>query len=479
MYICCSLPPALPLGATRNIYPENNTITITNMGWLDKLFGKKEETTGATFSAGNPDLRFGRYSDNNKSVAKTNKWYEAEDLFKAKNYQGSIAAFFSYLRDDAEDNVSFSPRGDAFSFEFYQGSKRIFGSCDGRHITAEVPVVKMNTPSAAVMRRMLELNFGLFYSRTALNKDNVLSMIFETPVEAANPNKLYYGLKELATKADRQDDTLVADFKMLEAVDTGHVRAIPDAELEVKYTYFRKWIEEALQRVATLNQDSFSGSIAYLLLNTLYRIDYLIAPEAKLLADLEHINSIYWTKKEEVPIIDRNQMMQDELRKLLSLSKEDFAKNVYRSKATFAIANPPKMEKAKETVENSNRDSYWYIENKHPDLALVLNEYGLSYNQYTFSMPDVLTELYHIYMMVMHAAYFEAVGGPKKIYDPATNQFNKGWIQQRILQITGKHREKFPYLNFDAGKLRFDSLYNFGISFSEQMAELNLDPRKN
>ncbi len=448
------------------------------MGWLDKLFGKKEEQH-PTNIPGSRELRFGRYSDNNKPLAKTNKWYEAEDFFKAKNYPGAIAAFFDYLRDETEDNVIFRPQGEQFSFEFYQGSKHIYGSCDGSHIVAEVPVVKMNSPSAAVMRRMLELNFGLYYTRTALRDDNVLSMIFETPLEAANPNKLYYGLKERATKADRQDDTLIADFKMLEAVDTGHIRPLPETELDAKYTYFRKWIEDALQRIATLNQDSFSGSIAYLLLNTLYRIDYLIAPEAKLLADLEKINGIYWTKKDEVPIIERNQMMQDEFRKLLSRSKEDFARDLYRSKATFAITNPPKMDKVKETIENSDRDSYWYIENKHPDLALILNEYGLSYNQYTFSMPDALTELYHLYMTVLHADYFEAVGAQKKIYEATTNQFNKSWIQQRILQIVGRHREKFPYLAFDAAKLRFDSLYNFGVSFSEQLAAVNLDPRKN
>ncbi len=444
-----------------------------------QIIRKKEEETKAFVPAGNPEIRFGRYSDNNKSVAKTNKWYEAEDYFKAKNYKDAIAAFFEYLRDDLEDNVIFRPKGPEFSFEFYQGSKRIYGSCDGAHIVAEVPVVKMSSPSAAVMRRMLELNFGLFYTRTALSNDNVLSMIFETPLEAANPNKMYYGLKELATKADRQDDTLVSDFKMLEPVDTGHIRPIPDAELDIKYSYFKKWVDEAQQRVSSLNQDSFSGSIAYLLLNTLYRIDYLIAPEAKLLADLEKINGIYWTKKEEIPIIERNQMMQDELRNCLRSPARILLKAYTGPKATFAIANPPKMDKVKETIENSNRDSYWYIENKHPDLALVLNEYGVSYNQYTFSMPDALTELYHLYMMVMHADYFEAIGVQKKIYDRNTNQFNKGYIQQRILQITGRHREKFPYLNFDQNKLRYDSLYNFGISFSEQMADINLDPRKN
>jgi hypothetical protein len=171
-------------------------------------------------------------------------------------------------------------------------------------------------------------------------------------------------------------------------------------------------------------------------------------------------------------------MMQDELRNLLSRSREEFAQSAYRAKATFAITNPPKTEKLKETIENSNRDSYWYIENKHPDLALVLNEYGLSYNQYTFSMPSAVTEFYHLYMMIVHADFFSELGWTKKLYNPANNQFDKGAIQQRILQILSANREKFPYLVMDASKLKYDNLYHFGISYSDQIANFNLEAKK-
>jgi hypothetical protein len=245
------------------------------MGWLDKLLGRNNDNPGNS-PAGNPSsehIRFGRYSDNNKSLAKTARWYDAEQHFKEKKYREAVAAFFDYLRDEKENNVQFRPEGDNFSFEFFQGSKKVYGTCDGQHITAHVPVVKMATPSAAVMRRMLELNYGLYYSRTAMSDENVISMIFDSSLEAANPNKLYYGLKELATKADRQDDMLIADFGSLEEIDTQHIETLSDYELDVKYKYFKKWIEDALQRCSELNQDSFSGSIAYILLSLLYRIE--------------------------------------------------------------------------------------------------------------------------------------------------------------------------------------------------------------
>lgn len=446
------------------------------MGWLDKLLGREPEG-GDT---GQPDdIRFGRYSDNNKSLHKTRRWYDAEDAFKEKKYVDSFRAFFDYLEDDEVKNVEFRQQGDRFSFEFFQGSKIVRGECDGSRVLAKVSLARMPQPGAAVMRHMLELNYSLFYSRAALDGD-LLYMCFDSDMQSANPNKLYYGLKELATKADRQDDMLVADFRALEQVDVQHVMPLSSRELDVKFRYFRKWIEEGLQRIDQLNKDSFSGAISYLLLTILYRIDYLIAPEAKLLTDLEKINGIYWSKREELPVVERNQRMQDEFRKLLDWSKEDFEKNVYRTKATFAITNPPKPEKLKETIENSNQDSRWYIDNKYPDLAVVLTEYGLSYNQFSFSQPAVLSELFELFMRVLHPGFFDELGRQKMLYRPDSRQFAKGDIQQRIQQIVSRHKEKHPYLSFAVERLNFESLYSFTISYSQQVAMLNLDlqPRK-
>ena len=47
---------------------------------FDKLFrlAKKKKVV--------PDISFGRYSDNNKSVAKVNRWTEGDNLFKQQKY---------------------------------------------------------------------------------------------------------------------------------------------------------------------------------------------------------------------------------------------------------------------------------------------------------------------------------------------------------------------------------------------------------
>lgn len=462
------------------------------MSWLSKLLGQQEDTSetspadkkGITTPAylawreGIQHIRFGRYSDNNKTLAQTRNWYVAEDRFKEKAYPEAHSAFFNYLADDKEGNVIFRPDGQAFSFTLLQGSKKIHGESDGQRIIARAPLAAMDAANTAVMRRLLELNYTLYYSHTALDAENTLYMVFESAIASASPNKLYYGLRELATKADRQDDLLLSDFDTLKAVDTEHIQQLPAEELDIKYAWFRKWIEDTLADVTKLNADSFSGSIAYLLLTLIYRIDFLILPEAALLLKLEKINALYWEKKDETALVERNALMVAAIRKLLDVNREEFAKSVYRSKATFSLASHPKPEKVKDNIISANKDSQWYVENKYPALSLVIIEYGLLYNQFISSMPKVQTDLITIFMAVMHPAYFAELGLKEPLYDAATEKLYEDRIKAAINEAIAPYQDKYKSLNWDHSRVAYDSMYDFAVTFSEHLANMNLETKR-
>ncbi len=87
---------------------------------INLIKGKSDPATEAV------RIPFGRYSDNNKSVAKGNRWTEADNLLRIKIYRVHYC-FFDYLKDDDQKNVSFSGDNDRFNFEFFQGSKVIRG----------------------------------------------------------------------------------------------------------------------------------------------------------------------------------------------------------------------------------------------------------------------------------------------------------------------------------------------------------------
>ncbi len=439
---------------------------------LDKIFSWSKKKPDEEVQ---PGIVFGRYSDNNKSVAKVEKWNAADNLFKEKKYYESISAFFEYLTDDELGNVRHQQEGNKGSFEFYQGSKIIRGHYDDKLFEAEGLLAAMPQPSVPVMRRLLEMNFTLYYTRYAINGDNI-SMLFDSDIQTANPSKLYYGLKELATKTDKQDDLLVQDFASLQAIDTEHLQIIPEAEKEVKYRYFRKWIEDTLGLINGVDQDKYSGGIAYLLLALAYRIDYLIVPEGKLLLALEKIVEIYF-RKDDRPVTEKNQEMIDGYQKLLEKQKDDFYPFLFRSKFTFSIVTPQNFKTIADAIYNANQNVAWYKDNKLPDIASQISEYGLSYCQYSYSLPRPITEYFHLFMMINYGDFFRDMGYKEELYKKETGEYNRELIFQKIEETEARWREKYPELKLKTEKLKFDNEVAFNQSFTTEIEYLNLETK--
>jgi len=439
---------------------------------FDKLFGrgkKKEESQAA------PEIQFGRYSDNNKPVAKVSRWTDADNLFKEKKYPESLDAFFEYLRDDVAQNVVYERNGAEGRFEFYQGSKIVRGNFNNEHLKAEATLARMPQPSVPVMRRLLEMNFNLYYSRFALDSDR-LCMSFHSDIETASQSKLYYGLKELGTKADKQDDLLVQDFTILETTDSEHISPIPQPEKEVKYEYMQKWIKQTLDTVAAVDAEKFSGGIAYMLLALIYRVDYLVAPEGKLLNDLERIGSIYF-KKDERPVVEKNRDMVEEFKKLQVASKEEVFKYLFRSKYTFSIVAPQQYKVIADSIHACNQNMVWYRDNNHPYIATQISEYGISYCQYSYSLPRGITELVNLYMMINYPDYFQALGYRENYYDAAKNRFDTQAITDEIMNIQARWKAKYPNMDFKTQNLRFDNLVSFDLTFTNEVEFLNMEPK--
>jgi hypothetical protein len=435
---------------------------------LNRIFKKPEKPVPEIIE---PPLNFGHYSDNNKPVKKVDKWNEADALFKEKKYADSIALFFNYLRDEEQDNIVHKKDGQTGTFNIFQGTKVIRGTYTEKAVRAEVTLASMPVASVPVMRRLLEMNFALYYSHYALQQDKLI-MIFESDIKTANPSKLYYGLKELATKADKQDDLLVQDFTTLQPVDVDHIEEIPEAEKEVKYTYTQRWIKETLDLINTVDNEKFSGGIAYLLLSLACRIDFLVVPHGKLQQELEKIVSIYFRKDGRL-VIEKNHEMMDCFSKFATRTKAEFYPYLFNSKYTFSINNPQSYKTIADTIYNANQNVRWYKDNKHPQIAAKISEYGFSYCQYSYSLPRPVTLLFQLFMQVNYPSFFSELGFTE-LYNKENNQFNADVISAKIKSIEKTWKGKYPDLNFKTDKLKFDNLVAFNQSFTTEVELLNL-----
>ncbi|MCB0564452.1 MAG: hypothetical protein KDD01_08765 [Phaeodactylibacter sp.] len=439
------------------------------MGLLDRIFGPKTEETEQ------PKISFGRYSDSYKDSSRYTAWDVALEKFDSKEYLESYKQFFYYLRDEEEENVHYKEVKGGLQFELFQGSKKITGLATPQKVKVEAKVVKAEALNVAFMRRLLEQNFNLKYSRFALDEQGNIAIIFDTYTLDGSPYKLYYALKELATKADKQDDLLLEEFKSLQPVDASHLVELPQPEKQAKYNYIISQIRQVLEEAehGKLDKIQYSGSIGYLLLDLIYRLDYLTKPEGFMMEALEHLHRKYY-ENDGMATAGKNQVLCSDLKELLERGQEEFFKEMYRVKSTFGITHSVHHDRVVSIIDAELFHMDWYKEHGYNNIALAIPGYIVGYCMFNYAVPKPDRDLFHLYYQIVESDYFKSLGFTNNYYDKATNKFDKRAIKKAITRIVENNRPYYPNLNPATGSLGFDSLPDFARSFLLMVRNLEM-----
>lgn len=446
-----------------------NRVKQEVMGLFDRLFGNSADKPPA------PDIKFGRYSDSYKETANYDAWDNSLEKFESEHYLEAYREFFRYLRDDREDNVRYWDEDGGIRFELFQGSKKITGFADASQVRVESKIARTQSLNVGFMRRLIEKNFSLKYSRFALDSDNNIAIVFDTYTLDGSPYKLYYALKELATNADKQDDLLLDEFRMLEPVDSSHLEEVPPAEKAVKHQFIVEQTRQVLSEVENgkLSPEQYPGGIAYLLLDLIYRLDYLIKPEGYMMESLERVHRLYFAKDGK-STAQKNQMLARELAKLTDRPREEFFKEMYRVTSTFGITTPVNHDRVVSFIDGELHNMDWYQENGHLAVALAIPGYIIGYCMFNYAVPRPDRELFHLYFQITHPDYFEALGFPIDFLDKGSGRLNKRAIRRAIEDIVDRNRSLFPRLNPATGSISFHSLPDFTRTFLLMVRNLDM-----
>jgi len=420
-----------------------------------------------------PDIRFGRFSDAYKTDNQYASWDRAVEAFDAQQYLESYQAFFDYLRDENEDNVHYELKDGVIHFSVIQGSKEIKGTASNERVVCETNIAKYQKLIVAVMRKLVEMNYGLHYSRFAIH-DNTICLKFDTNVLDGSPEKLYFALKEVATRADKQDDLLVSEFSSLKLMGNDHVAELPIEERNIKYEFLQKWINNSLQRLDTLDSNKYSTGIAYILLSLTYRLDYLLAPEGRLMDKLEKIHKQYFANTESSPI-RKNEKIQKLFVEISNIPKDKILRDLYRIKSTFGITAPTAPMQIATLINNEIASINTYVESKQDDIAVSILEYIAQYCMFYYGIPQPTRALFHLLVRTIHSDYFTALGFSKVYYNADTKVFDAKAIRKRINVINQEAKTRFPHFKVHTNQLKYTTLVDFLVSLLRQIQQLKYD----
>jgi len=169
--------------------------------------------------------------------------------------------------------------------------------------------------------------------------------------------------------------------------------------------------------------------------------------------------------------------MADCFQRQLKKEASEFFPFLFRSKYTFSIVNPQNYKTIADAIYNANQNIAWYKENKLPEIAAQISEYGLSYCQFSYSLPRPITELVRLFMMINYPDYFRDLGFKEEFYNIENKQYNQQAIIDRIKQVEERWKEKYPELKFNTDKLKFDNKVAFNQTFTSEIEYLNLETK--
>ncbi|WP_027420482.1 hypothetical protein [Crocinitomix catalasitica] len=450
------------------------------MSFFKKLFGGSSaaEVTGSTINQKvnitQLPISFGRFSESSRSKEQLKYWTSSVAKYNTKNYYESYKDLLAYLKDEASDSIKVESNNGELNFELIQGSKKINGTAGPNGFTGEVKMVRMNEPNIAVMSKLMSINYALFYSKFAVDEDNIVVMKCSSKAIDGTPNKFYYAFQELAKKADLYDDLLLDEFSSLEAIDIDHQIPISRELQDKKYSFLINWINAEKEKIKALDFEKDAGKISFQLLYLAYKIDYLLTPHGTTTNKLERLQQLYFAKNNDSTQA-RNKGVIALFEEILKTSTERIKAGFYDVHATFSLNNIVDYKVVRDMIHNERKKIHGYLDKQHTTGIEEMYGYIFAYTLFNYRMIKPLEETFNLAMMVLNHDYYIAMGSEVALIDES-GKLKAQTIINIINAIEMEARITHPKFSIHPASLKFTNKIQFldSLAAALEIVDLNV-----
>ena len=419
---------------------------------------------------------FGRGINASISTDEEDLFIKSAEAFEQKKILDAYELFFksltNYKDGESNKNITCSRDNKKLDFVIYQGSAKISGTITKEHLYAQAIMVKKKNVNVALKRYILERNYQLTYSCYFTNNEHIILKLYHDNL-TMSPQKVFYPLRELALNADYDKEHIKSEFPDIEIEDVNHIEEINPDELKIKYNFLHKWIEELETKVVTLPSNDNASMQAFLYLNILFKIDYLLVPKYKIYQKMSKTIVEYFGE-ENTTIESKNEELKRYVETLKNISFEKFSKNFYTSKYTFNPTERTSQEEVITFISESLAKIRWYKNNRYTQIIPTIYRYIAFYTLFNYGLYPVLRELLHTLVEIQNPEFFEALDYVP-LYDKENETFSKRTIISRINDIITPHQERFKSLESFSGDLNFSSMNEFSNNYYLNLQNLNFE----
>ena len=402
-----------------------------------------------------------------------NKSYEAfekKDILNA--YEFFLNSLQNYNDDIANNNIVIQKEDGKLTFEIYQGSAKVTGTITEENFNAEVIIVKKSDASVALKRYILERNYQFTYCNYFSDDEHIkLKLSFDNIT--MSPQKIFFPIREISLNADFDKEHIKCEFPDVSMQDIEHLEVIDEDELKLKYDSLHNWIDALEAKILTLPSNDNAGMQAFLHLNILLKIDYLLVPKYEIYQKISKKIQEYFNE-ENLSIESKNEELSRYIAKLKKMDFEEFRGKFYNAKYTFNPTEKTSFEEVSNFISESLTKIRWYKNNRYNLIIPTIYRYIAFYTLYNYGLNVVTRELMHTLVEVQNQSFFKQLDYPT-LYDEEKEVFSKKAIIHRIEDIIEPHQGRFKLLEPFGEELNFSSMNEFSNSFYLQIQNLNFE----
>ena len=419
---------------------------------------------------------FGRGINANLSEDEEELFNKSYEAFEKKDIINAYFYFFKSLENfsnkTSNNNIIINKQNQKLSFEIFQGTARISGYVTKEYIYADSILTKKSSKNVALKRYLLERNYQLTYASYFSDDEYIKLKLFHDNI-TMTPQKIFYPLMEIALNADFDKEYTKCEFSDVIIEDIGHLKPIDKNELEIKYNYLNKWIDDMIYKISTYPSNDNAAMQSFTLLYILLKIDYLIVPKYDMYQQISKIVQEYFSN-ENSTVEAKNEELENYILQLRDMPFEEFSKNFYDAKYTFNPSEKTSHEEIEIFINESLAKIRWYKNNRYNQVIPILYEYIGLYILYNYSIHPVTKQLLHTLVEIQNPKFFNDLGYTV-LYDEESSSFSKKSIISKIESIISPYQTRFKLLKPFGNELNFTSLNEFSNSFYLQVNNLNFE----
>ncbi len=436
------------------------------MNWLNFFYNK---TTQLRHSFGR-GINANISPDEEELFNKSYVAFEKQEILKA--YEYFFKSLENFSGESSNQNITINKEDNKLNFEMYQGSAKITGFVTPEHLYAETIIIKKSDAKVALKRYILERNYQLTYAYYFSDKNYIKLKLYHDNI-TASPQKIFFPLREIALNADFDKEYIKSEFSSITLQDTTHLTKLSTQELQIKYDFLHRWIDELERKISTLPTNDNAGMQAFLYLNILFKIDYLLVPKCEIYQKISKKIQVYFSD-ENITTESKNEELKKYVSKLKEMSFENFSTKFYTAKYTFNPMEKSSQEEISNFISESLMKVRWYKNNRYNQIIPTIYRYISFYILYNYGLNPVIKALIHTLVEIQNPSFFEALDYTP-LYDEEKESFSKKAIVSKVEDAITPFQSQYKSLEDFGDELNFSSINELSNSYLLQLKHLNFE----